>query len=752
MANIQNIPIGEQLRASNPKINQNFQNLNNETTANKNNLEAHKSSTTAHAAQNITYSGEAVGANVKAAIDYTNDRIDNLIITSGDSSPEVADARGGYPVLGDRLNAFDEQLADLEQEIDQQITSAISDLQNEIDDANTQISANTSAIALTQRYKLTQDDGTAHPTNGSTATSGGTYTGDILELPPGYHNFNVTGGQTANLPPAVGDGQTVNVQIHVRPGVFGRKTIDFIFGYDNRQFRGVVHGADGSNFRGWVEVGGTTGTITNDDIVVQLQSDMALRLTKTEAQTNYQTILTQNDGKGRRISSLNPVPTSFLQLNKVGFWYLTTAENNAMTDASTLPPRLQNRGIWVIIPAYDHSSGFVQIIMVSSAANPCIAWRNIFTDGTYGQFTEIADATQLRKLLVAPDHFSNSFLSFSEGVKELQTPDTLTFGYITDTHYATYATNRLTQKQASLQHLKNISDLQKYISFDFKVHGGDIVDGDQAKAGNAADITNAMRLFFDDSCPSFVCKGNHDDGSWYASEHGNLLSDVINPNEMYARIVKPTEKYDIEQDGSNRSLGYYYYDIARHKARVIILNSSDNPYIANPDGTNKYVSQNKSAFRQDQISWFANEALATPAGWRVIIFMHHPINGIFGSVDQINGEAIKGLIEAYKNGSSYQGSGTITDYVYNINKTFSTPGDVIAVISGHIHYDASITINGVLYVSCLCSAAFKDNDQSPTRTVNTLSEEALDVFVVDFNSRTLYDKRFGAGSDRQFSF
>jgi hypothetical protein len=116
LAVIQNIPLGEQLRVSNPKINQNFQNLNSEISANKTDadkkIEVHKSSTTAHASQNITYSGDIIGAtNVKQALDNTKQTIDDLILGSGDSGPEVAAARGGYDTLGDRLNASDAQMA-----------------------------------------------------------------------------------------------------------------------------------------------------------------------------------------------------------------------------------------------------------------------------------------------------------------------------------------------------------------------------------------------------------------------------------------------------------------------------------------------------------------------------------------------------------------------------------------------------------------------------------------------------------------
>lgn len=80
-------------------------------TANKTSIDNHIASSSAHPAQNITFSGSIPGANVKEAIDNTNERIDNLIITGGDSSPEVADARGGYPVLGARLNASDDRMA-----------------------------------------------------------------------------------------------------------------------------------------------------------------------------------------------------------------------------------------------------------------------------------------------------------------------------------------------------------------------------------------------------------------------------------------------------------------------------------------------------------------------------------------------------------------------------------------------------------------------------------------------------------------
>jgi hypothetical protein len=91
-------------------INIAFENVEKEMDQNKSVVDNHLTSKTAHNADSITYSGEAAGSNVKQAIDGLDSRIDNLILAPGDSGPEVEDARGGYPVLGARLDAIDEEL------------------------------------------------------------------------------------------------------------------------------------------------------------------------------------------------------------------------------------------------------------------------------------------------------------------------------------------------------------------------------------------------------------------------------------------------------------------------------------------------------------------------------------------------------------------------------------------------------------------------------------------------------------------
>lgn len=104
------------------KISEDFENINvafnnvaaendgikSDVNRNKQELENHKNSSAAHPAQNIPYSGAVLGANnTKQALDNLKQEITDLVLGSGDSGPEVAASRGGYPTLGDRLDASD---------------------------------------------------------------------------------------------------------------------------------------------------------------------------------------------------------------------------------------------------------------------------------------------------------------------------------------------------------------------------------------------------------------------------------------------------------------------------------------------------------------------------------------------------------------------------------------------------------------------------------------------------------------------
>ncbi len=133
-----------------PKVNRNFDKINKEITRNKvdieNKLEAHKNSITAHPAEHVPYSGDIIGANnVKEALDNTKRTIDDLILGSGDSGPEVAAARGGHTTLGDRLDASDVYLAEKADK-------------SEVDAINTELSTKADQSDLLNVERLSKTD------------------------------------------------------------------------------------------------------------------------------------------------------------------------------------------------------------------------------------------------------------------------------------------------------------------------------------------------------------------------------------------------------------------------------------------------------------------------------------------------------------------------------------------------------------------------------------------------------------------
>lgn len=93
-------------------LSDNFTIIDNEIKNRKDDLEAHKTSTKSHDSANITHQSSSVkqaildtNAHIDGVENSLNDRIDTIIASSGTSSTEVVDSRGGFTVLKDRLDS-----------------------------------------------------------------------------------------------------------------------------------------------------------------------------------------------------------------------------------------------------------------------------------------------------------------------------------------------------------------------------------------------------------------------------------------------------------------------------------------------------------------------------------------------------------------------------------------------------------------------------------------------------------------------
>ena len=329
-----------------------------------------------------------------------------------------------------------------------------------------------------------------------------------------------------------------------------------------------------------------------------------------------------------------------------------------------------------------------------------------------------------------------------------QNANTVTFGWITDVH-----TEESDKKCVTLgyNYLKRVAD---NISLDFIINGGDNILGHK---GKQAELSNHRKLA-EKLAPykPFYLIGNHDTN---VGETPLSMGTVIHPRELYNIYGR---KFKDEVVWGNRDQMYYYKDIEDKNIRMIFLNTSD--YVYEDDGTGYSKLGGSMGVRQEQVRWFGEVALNTDK--EVIVFTHIPLltsgEGIIGTGENLprNMIAFKGLLEAFKNGTrysySYTDPATLLQPYFNcsvdVDFTNKGQGKVIAVISGHVHLDQMVEINGIKHITTLDEYNDKWHELSPDRIPFTNSGFAFDVVNLNTAKKTINFYRFGAGEDREYSY
>jgi hypothetical protein len=229
----------------------------------------------------------------------------------------------------------------------------------------------------------------------------------------------------------------------------------------------------------------------------------------------------------------------------------------------------------------------------------------------------------------------------------------------------------------------------------------------------------------------------------------------MNDNEIYSSIYRQMTAYFNPSFGANGN--YYYVDDTLNKIRFIALNTQDKEYAENADGSVVDNKMYNPSICQNQITWFATESLNVPNdSWNVIVFSHVPgggdtLNGV-SSTNMANSDLVYGILNAFKNKTSYTAAGTSSTYPASINVDFTNKGgNVVGWFSGHLHADKMYTVSSVYTVATLNDDKYVITGQ-PAKTAGTTTEQAFDIVTVNKNTRTVYLTRIGAGSDRSFTY
>lgn len=364
-----------------------------------------------------------------------------------------------------------------------------------------------------------------------------------------------------------------------------------------------------------------------------------------------------------------------------------------------------------------------------------------------------------------PDYIVSDMQNTNEKTLGKMNNNTLSFAYITDTHYESSTTN---VTQYSKEHAANVADYSFFGNLDFIVHGGDVVDGKLPLVTTLKDLSAVGKEMNKADCDVFVTKGNHDDNSLYVSQQTTkLLSDMVSPTTWFNRFIKPIYNH-VNVNPLDPTGGYFYKDFDFQKIRVVVLNLLDIPFTANADNSPKYFGIWTYGLSNNQLNWVANTALnfsskgSDKSNWHILVIGHIPplVELSFPGDSAVNnGTVLHNILLSFKAGNSYTSTPTTGDFAQSVQVDFTSQGamTLVGYIHGHTHYDLTTNKDGINYVSVLNSLALKETNlatgaSSYDRVIGTDTEDSWEVFTIDKQARQLYGMKYGAGNDRTVSY
>ena len=309
-----------------------------------------------------------------------------------------------------------------------------------------------------------------------------------------------------------------------------------------------------------------------------------------------------------------------------------------------------------------------------------------------------------------PDYFKDHLVTKMKAIRENmmavgQAGET--FVFITDIHWE----NNKKHSPALVRYL------MENLNINLLLCGGDLIN-----QGEREPMVEAMRECISKFSPMgnvvMPCLfGNHD-SNWNNWDHQREYPErYLDRPEQYALFQKQAENLVtyISSDKWN-----FYFDVPATKTRFIGLDTGES-----------------GAFTK--YSDLATCMAATLSGYHIVIFAHWLYHS--GSKSTACGN-LESMIDAY-NAKTTVTLGTDT---FDFS---SAAGSVILLLGGHIHDDLYWrTTAGVPVVLCDCDNGTRSKNESYPYAAGTITEQAFDVFTLDYTTGDVKAVRIGRGADR----
>lgn len=355
-------------------------------------------------------------------------------------------------------------------------------------------------------------------------------------------------------------------------------------------------------------------------------------------------------------------------------------------------------------------------------------------------------------------------------------------GFVTDSHYYGYSGGSNWPRTA-----QNIAYVNSLYPLDCVIHGGDIVTGNISRASTVRDIRMVRAGLAGNYKRAIMLTGNHDDNSYYSpiGRDFDTSTDWIDDDALFGLIGRLSAAEAHFLAGYNAC----WWDVDGLGLRIVCLDA------ILPDSLGVTQATNWG-YTADEITWLTSVLTAAKAaGLQVAVFSHMP--------------ATDSLMDLGSNGA-LQGTEAVRSAV---NTFISGGGTFVGWFHGHTHWDALEKVTGNSFFECStgCSlyeqtirvkledgAVVKDTtDTSPIgssdywldpdlteeaqvafveahaghvytkakqpgtipsfaekyqRDAGDVTEDLWDIIVIKPGSKQVRIVRFGAGSDRTFSY
>lgn len=350
-----------------------------------------------------------------------------------------------------------------------------------------------------------------------------------------------------------------------------------------------------------------------------------------------------------------------------------------------------------------------------------------------------------------PGYVATEAVRVVNRVRDKQTPNTITFMTLTDSHQYDENQNVVDGNLHAGQAARIMS---YFLDMDFGAYLGDYTMGSSTTGiiegmNHFTEINNNIEEAFS-RVVNFRTVGNHDPLGYSYAQNETALT----PAQLYSYIGRYND------DGTtvmgSTTAGYCYRDYANKKVRVICLNTADLP---------SYTSGAENV-SDAQKKWFADTLIGTPSDYGIIILSHHPLD--WGNIMPVS-DILKAFVEGETKtiaGTSYNFAGQNKaswilqfhghTHCYTVDKLHYNSGgtgveyDVKRIASPNTCFNRNNEYGrntGVEYYGIEFGESITYN-----KTAGTARDTAFCVYVIDPDDLIVYSYVYGAGYNRVINF